>query len=145
VNKLLFLPSGKEQLVVRYAIENRGETRLQTRFACEWNIHLLGGGGNDQAYYHIPGHILDDPHFDSTGEVHQLNNFNIGNHWIQQDLGFSLSETAALWRFSIETVTGSEAGFERNHQGSCLALVWPLELEAGQTWNVEITCTGQKP
>jgi hypothetical protein len=145
VSKILFLPLGKEQLVVRYAIENRGEARLQTPFACEWNIHLLGGGSNEQAYYHIPGHVLDDGYFDSTGEVTQVNNFHIGNRWIQQDLGFSLSETATLWRFSIETVTGSEAGFERNHQGSCLALVWPLELEAGQTWSVEITCTGQKP
>ncbi|HEX6477507.1 MAG TPA: alpha-amylase/4-alpha-glucanotransferase domain-containing protein [Ktedonobacteraceae bacterium] len=145
VSKLLFLPPGKEQLVVRYAIENRGETRLQTRFACEWNFHLLGGGCNDQAYYLVPGHVLDDPHFDSTGEVPQVNNFHIGNYWIQQDLGFSLSKTATLWRFSIETVTGSEAGFERNHQGSSLTLVWPLELEAGQTWNVEITCTGQNP
>jgi len=145
VSKILFLPLGKEQLVVRYAIENRGEARLQAPFACEWNIHLLGGGSNEQAYYHIPGYVLDDGYFDSTGEVPQVNNFHIGNRWIQQDLGFSLSETATLWRFSIETVTGSEAGFERNHQGSCLALVWPLELEAGQTWSVEITCTGQKP
>jgi alpha-amylase len=145
VSKILFLPKGEEKLVVRYAIENRGETRLQTRFACEWNIHLLGGGSNDQAYYYIPGHLLDDAHFDSTGEVAQVNDLHIGNRWIQQDLGFSLSEPATLWRYSIETVTGSEAGFERNHQGSCLALVWPLELEASQTWSVEITCTGQKP
>jgi alpha-amylase len=55
-----------------------------------------------------------------------------------------LSEAATLWRFSIETVTGSEAGFERNHQGSCMTLVWPLTLEAGKSWNAEIVCTGSK-
>ncbi len=143
VRKMLFLSPGKEQLIVRYAIENRGEARLQTRFACEWNMHLLGGGSNDQAYYHVPGHLLDNEHFDSTGEVTQVDNFSVGNHWIQQDLEFTLSEAATLWRFSIETVTGSEAGFERNHQGSCLTLVWPLELEAGEIWEVEISCTGQ--
>jgi alpha-amylase len=58
---------------------------------------------------------------------------------------FALSEAATLWRFSIETVTGSEAGFERNHQGSCFALLWSLLLNAGQTWHVEIVCTGRKP
>ena len=141
--KTFFVPVGEEKLVVKYTIENRGQTRLQTRFACEWNINLLGGGGNDQAYYHIEGHELENERFDSTGEVNHVSSFNIGNSWIQQDIGFSLSEAATLWRCSIETVTGSEAGFERTHQGSCLTLLWPLLLEAGQSWSVEILCEGK--
>jgi alpha-amylase/alpha-mannosidase (GH57 family) len=141
LSKMLFIPLGEERLVVRYVIENGGQARLQTRFASEWNIHLLGGGGNDQAYYHIEE--LDNGHFESTGEVLDVRDFHIGNRWLQQDIGFSVSEAATLWRFSIETVTGSEAGFERNHQGSCLTLLWPLLLEAGQSWSVEIDCHGQ--
>ena len=144
LRKTLFIPLGEEKLLVRYMIENRGQSRLQTRFASEWNIHLLGGGGNDQAYYYVEGHALDDDRFDSTGEALEVRNFHIGNRWIQQDVGFSVNEAATLWRFSIETVTGSEAGFERTHQGSCLTLLWPLLLEAGQSWNVEIYCEGQR-
>jgi alpha-amylase len=142
VQKTLFVPNGREELMVRYTIQNQSEARLQTRFACEWNIHLLGGGGNDQAYYRVLGHFLENSHFDSTGEVEQVENLQIGNTWLQQGLEFSLSEAATLWRYSIETVTGSEAGFERNHQGSCLTLVWPLLLEPGQAWQVEIACLG---
>ncbi len=145
VKKSLFLPLGQETLLVRYTIENKGQTRLQTRFGCEWNINLLGGGANDQAYYAIDGQTLDNSHFDSTGEVQDVTSFHIGNSWIGQDLGFSLSRPTTLWRFSIETVTGSEAGFERNHQGSSLTLLWPLVLEAGQSWQVEIRCTGKYP
>jgi len=139
-------------------MQNNGRSRLQTRFASEWNFHLLGGGGNDQAYYRIPGRPQGSPlpytpsvadssleaHFDSTDEVLQVRELHIGNSWLRQDVGFSLSEAATLWRFSIDTVTGSEAGFERNHQGSCLTLLWPLLLEAGERWSVEITCTGQE-
>ena len=142
LQKTLFIPLGDENLIVRYTIHNKGQTRLQTRFACEWNVHLLGGGGNDQAYYRVEGHKLESGLFDSTGEVPQVQQFHIGNGWIKQDIGFSLDEPATLWRFSIETVTGSEAGFERNHQGSSLTLLWPLLLEANQSWNVTITCTG---
>ncbi len=145
LEKTLFVPFGEERLIVRYTIHNKGRSRLQTRFASEWNIHLLGGGTNDQAYYHVDGHNLDDNHFDGSGEVLQVQDFHIGNNWIVQDVGFSLSKATTLWRFSIETVTGSEAGFERNHQGSCLTLLWPLLLEAQQSWSVEITCTGQQP
>ncbi|HET7639334.1 MAG TPA: alpha-amylase/4-alpha-glucanotransferase domain-containing protein, partial [Ktedonobacteraceae bacterium] len=144
LTKNLFMPVGEEKLVVSYTVHNHSQARLQTRFASEWNIHLLGGGGNDQAYYHIPGQEQANSHFDSTGEVSQVQNFHIGNTWIQQDMGFSLSIPATLWRFSIDTVTGSEAGFERNHQGSCLTLLWPVLLEADQSWSVEITCTGTK-
>jgi 4-alpha-glucanotransferase len=133
VTKTLFIPSGEEQLIARYTISN---------FASEWNFHLLGGGGNDQAYYRVEDRELENSHFDSTGEVLEVRHFHIGNRWIQQDIGFALSEAATLWRFSIETVTGSEAGFERNHQGSCLTLLWPLLLEAGESWSVEITCMG---
>ena len=144
LSKTLFIPLGEESFLVRYVIENRGQTRLQTCFASEWNIHLLGGGGNDQAYYHIEDHKLDNERFDSTGDVPEVRIFHVGNTWIQQDMRFTLSEAATLWRFSIETVTGSEAGFERNHQGSCLTLIWLLLLEAGQSWSVEIRCNGQR-
>ncbi len=144
VTKTLFLPIGEEKLIVRYSIHNKGQTRLHTQFACEWNVHLLGGGGNDKAYYYVEGQELEDSHFESTGEVANVQRFHIGNTWLSQDMGFALSEAATLWRFSIETVTGSEAGFERNHQGSCIALLWPLLLEADRHWSVEITCTGQK-
>jgi alpha-amylase len=140
ISKTLVVPSGREALFVRYTIQNRSEIRLQTRFACEWNIHLLGGG-NEQAYYHIQGG-LEQSRFDSNGEVTAVETFHIGNTWLQQDMAFTLSTPATLWRYSIETVTGSEAGFERNHQGSCLLLLWPLLLEAGHSWTVDIACHG---
>ncbi|HZR41499.1 MAG TPA: alpha-amylase/4-alpha-glucanotransferase domain-containing protein [Ktedonobacteraceae bacterium] len=145
LSKSLFLPIGEEKLVVRYEIENKGQAILHTTFASEWNCNLLGGGGNAQAYYQVEGHKLEDSHFDSTGEVHQVRELHIGNTWLEQDMGFSLSEAATLWRFSIETITGSEAGFERTHQGSCLTMLWQLILDAGKTWNVEIVCSGRQP
>ncbi|HET8910238.1 MAG TPA: alpha-amylase/4-alpha-glucanotransferase domain-containing protein, partial [Ktedonobacteraceae bacterium] len=68
----------------------------------------------------------------------------IGNSWLQQEMEFKLSKPATLWRFSIDTVTGSEAGFERTHQGSSLTLLWPLTIEPGQTWSASILCQGRE-
>lgn len=144
LSKTIFLSFSEENLIVDYTILNRSQAFLQTRFACEWNFNFLGGGSNDQAYYHVAGQELENEHFDSTGESTQVSRFSIGNAWIQQDLSFTLSAEAALWRYSIDTVTGSEAGFERTHQGSCLTLVWPMLLEPGQSWSVEIRCEGKE-
>ncbi len=145
LTKTLFLPLGEEKLVIRYIIENKSQARLQTFFACEWNVNLLGGGGNPQAYYRIAGQQLENSHFDSTGEVTNVDEFSIGNTWLRQEIDFTLSEPATLWRFSIDTITGSEGGFERTHQGSCFVLLWPLLLEAGQSWSVEIITHGRLP
>lgn len=142
VNKILAVPREREELRVRYIIENRSETHLHTRFASEWNFHLLGGGGNEQAYYFVQNYEIENTRFDSSGEVTQVEHVRIGNSWLQQEVVFALSEPATLWRYSIDTVNGSEAGFERSHQGSCLTLLWPLFLEPGQIWSVEIACTG---
>ncbi len=145
ISKVLFIPRGEEKLLVRYTLTNKGQGRLHTFFASEWNFNLLGGGGNQQAYYQVEGHKLANSHFDSTGEVAGVHAFHIGNTWLQQDVGFEIDQEATLWRFSIETVTGSEAGFERTHQGSCATLIWPLILDGDQEWSVEIACTGSRP
>lgn len=143
LSKQIFVPRGEEKLVARYTIRNRGQSRLQTQFGCEWNMHLLGGG-NDQAYYRIEGNEVVHGGFDSTGVVEDARMLHVGNKWLQQDMQFSLSEAARLWRFSIETVTGSEAGFERTHQGSCFTLIWPVVIESDGAWSVEITCLGSQ-
>lgn len=145
LTKILHLPIGQEQLQVRYTIENQGQALLQSIFASEWNFNFLGGGGNQQAYYHIKGLEQPDSTFDSSGETEGVREFHIGNTWLQQDLSAALSQATTLWRFSIETVTGSEAGFERTHQGSCCMLTWPLLLEAGQQWSTSIVWSGREP
>jgi 4-alpha-glucanotransferase len=149
LTKTLFVPLAEEKLVIRYTIENKGAARLQTQFATEWNFNLLGGGHNPQAYYSIKAQTKAQEtvasYFDSTDEHIGVSEFHIGSTYLQQDLGFQLSQKATLWRFSIETVTGSEAGFERTHQGSCATLIWPLMLQVGEIWSVEITASGQNP
>jgi len=47
-----------------------------------------------------------------------------------------LSQPATLWRFPLETVTLSEAGFERGYQGTIFLPWWPLHLEPGESWQV---------
>ncbi|GHO50187.1 alpha-amylase/4-alpha-glucanotransferase domain-containing protein [Ktedonospora formicarum] len=143
LSKQITLPCGEESLRVQYTLTNQGEVTLYTRFACEWNLNLLGGGANEQAYYLIEQQEQVKVPFDSKGEVCEVERLHLGNSWLAQDLEITMSHPATLWRFSLDTVTGSEAGFERTHQGSCLVLTWPLQLAPGTTWQVEIVCTGR--
>ena len=45
---------------------------------------------------------------------------------------------ARLWRFPVETVQNSEAGFEKSYQCSNVTASWRLRLEPGDTWRVSM-------
>jgi 4-alpha-glucanotransferase len=145
LSKLIVVPLAEEKLIVRYQIENLGQARLHTNFASEWNMNLLGGGGNPQAYCTLETQPQTHDHFDSTAEADHIQELHVGNTWLRQDIGFFINQPATLWRFSIDTVTGSEAGFERTHQGSNFTFLWPLLIESGDTWTVEIIVQGSIP
>ncbi|MBI4319824.1 MAG: DUF1926 domain-containing protein [Chloroflexi bacterium] len=138
IRKELGVPLGREELVARYTVTNSSDHPAEVVFASEWNFNLLGGGHNDQAYCEVPGVTLEDTHFDARGEVPSIGSLRIGNRWLGIDLHLTLSREGRLWRFPIEAVSNSEGGFERTHQGGCTLLSWPLRLDAGQSWDVEM-------
>jgi hypothetical protein len=45
---------------------------------------------------------------------------------------------AETWISAIDTVSNSEAGFERVYQGSVLVFSWPLVLAAGRSTTVRM-------
>lgn len=46
---------------------------------------------------------------------------------------------AEFWIAPIETVSDSEAGFERVYQGSQILIVWPEEFATGTPWRGQMT------
>ena len=56
-------------------------------------------------------------------------------------MALKTNHEATFWRFPLETVSGSEAGFERTYQGSCLLLQWLLKLPPGESVDIELEWT----
>jgi alpha-amylase len=133
IAKELSLQPGKDGLRVDYTLTNASDTAISSIFGTEWNINLLGGGHNDQAYYHIPGAELGDWHLDSTGEVSQVQEVALGNTRLGAEVRLRLSQPVNLWRFPVEAICNSESGLERVYQGSCILLMLPFSLLPGQS------------
>ena len=53
-----------------------------------------------------------------------------GNEYVGLEIATRVDPAAEAWISSIETVSSSEAGFERVYQGSALVFAWPLDLRA---------------
>jgi alpha-amylase len=112
-------------LSVAVEVQNRGLGAASGTLELEWNINLMGGGANPDAYF---AWDEKDARFDTSGLVAGGTELRLGNRYEGVELAVELDPPAAQEWKSVDTVSNSESGFERVHQGSCLIQRWPLEL-----------------
>jgi len=109
-------------------VENRSDRPLRARLGSEWTLTMLGGGGNPAAWWDVAG--ARSAH-DGAGEAHGVGALAQGNDYIGIVVATTVSVPADAWWAPVETISNSEAGFERVYQGSGLLLSWPLDLAPG--------------
>jgi 4-alpha-glucanotransferase len=117
------------RLGLEVAVENRSDHALTTRIGIEWNLTMLGGGGNPAAWYEVSG--ARTAH-DGSGAIDGVTAVRQGNDHVGVTINTFVEPAADAWWAPIETVSNSENGFERVYQGSALLLSWPLTLGPGE-------------
>jgi len=137
VRKEVSARTGASEVLVRYDIMNMSNEELNASFGSEFNFSLLAGNAHDR-YYDIPGHSLDKRNLASLGETNNVGEVGLVDEWLKLRLTLSFSTPAVLWRAPVETVSQSEAGFERVYQSSMVMPIWRISLGAGSSWKVEI-------
>jgi alpha-amylase len=123
--------------MVRYEIENLSAEELNTSFGSEFNVSFLAGNAHDR-YYDVPGHVLEKRNLASTGETNNVMQVSLVDEWLNLKLTLAFSQSASLWRAPVETVSQSEAGFERVYQSSMVMPIWRLSLSPAKSWETEI-------
>jgi 4-alpha-glucanotransferase len=118
-------------LGLEVAVVNPSDRPIAFDLGVEWALTMLGGGGNPDAYYEV-GEAFEDHRHDSAGELARTTVIGSGNTNVGIGVVTSLDPAATAWWSPIETISNSEAGFERTYQGSALVLVWPTELAPGE-------------
>lgn len=122
---------------VKYTVSNPSETAIEVRFGVETVVGF--DGGQDLQYCAL--RVGDNPERLSLNEVaalDQVTRYAADSNIRNLTLTTNLSIPAALWRFPLETITLSEAGFERGYQGTVFLQLWDLHLHAGGSWSVTI-------
>jgi alpha-amylase len=137
IRKTIFHHASIPEILVRYEIANTAREELNTTFGSEFNFSLLAGNAHDR-YYDIPGHVLDKRNLASIGETNNVGRVSLVDEWLKLSVILSFSEPAVLWRAPVETVSQSEAGFERVYQSSMVMPLWRISLAPGKTWKTEI-------
>lgn len=137
LRKDVSLRSDESEIIVRYSITNRSNEELNTSFGSELNFSLLAGDAHDR-YYDIPGHTLEKKNLASFGETNNVSRVSLVDEWLKIRLTLAFSRPAVLWRAPVETVSQSEAGFERVYQSSMVMPLWRISLLPGKSWETEI-------
>ncbi len=125
-------------ITLEVVARNTGASAVDARIGLDWALTMLGGGGNPSAWFDLGDRRVA---FDSTGELASSQVIGFGNDAVGVSVVASASPAADIWWASIETISISEDGFERTHQGASLVFVWPLQLAPGASaaWQVSMS------
>ncbi|HEY4691467.1 MAG TPA: alpha-amylase/4-alpha-glucanotransferase domain-containing protein, partial [Anaerolineae bacterium] len=138
VEKKIVAKPGKSELAVTYTVTNIGDQALSVRFGVETNWGVSGGDSSEGAYAVWPGGSLK--RLNEISATRGATEVAIVHEWMGRVI-IRLSEAATWWQFPIETVSNSEAGFERVYQGASFLAHWPLELKPGGVWKMSVHFT----
>jgi len=130
---------GAVGLNVVIEVRNLSDQRLEATYANEWNFSLLGGNSPDR-YFLLDGEPPEASNLASTG-TDTVRSLTMVLEWEGLSLELAFPAPTEVWRHPIETVSMSEAGFERVYQCSGILPVWPLELAPGELAVLGFTLT----
>lgn len=128
VQKIVKYNTGKTEFAVDYTITNREPKTVDIWFGVEFSVGLMAGDAHDR-YYMVEKRSLDDKRLRSTGVEKNVKHFSLVDEWLGIETAFTLKQAATLWRHPIETVSLSEAGFERIYQCSIVTPTWRTKLD----------------
>ena len=136
LSKHIRLAAGESAVEIRYDIACGGAWPKNLFFAVEFAANLLTGSAEDR-YYRSDGTDLGRAMLGTRGCHDGLSHIAARDEWQRLECGWRFSKPARVHRFAIETVSQSEGGQERVHQGCVVVPAWRLD----QTGDGVFSCT----
>ncbi len=138
VSKSFTFRHGEDTYRATYTVRNLSDAPIDVRFAVELASGFDGGQEMQYCHYRVNGggdkrslrEIL--AHTDVTAHTSVTSIRNLA-------LTTRVDQPCTLWTFPLDTVTMSEAGYERGYQGTVYLHIWALHLEPGQEWQGNLT------
>ncbi|MDZ7374386.1 MAG: DUF1926 domain-containing protein [candidate division KSB1 bacterium] len=137
LEKLVSVNPASAELEFRIRVANPGPESLELWYACELNFALLAGEAPDR-YFRFPGAEQQPRHLASSGEVRSTEWIALVDEWQGVEFRLEFSPAVDVWRFPVETVSMSEAGFERVYQSSVILPNVRRAWGPGEVWEMTI-------
>ncbi|MDP2682847.1 MAG: DUF1926 domain-containing protein [Deltaproteobacteria bacterium] len=116
------------EIDIKYLATNLEQNIFDVKFGVEFNLILPCCDGPD-GFYDVRGKDIRNKGLGSAGEIAGIRQISMVDKWTKMRVSFSFDKDTSFWRFPIETVSLSEAGFEKIFQGSCLLFFWDISID----------------
>ena len=136
VHKKMTFHNGEGMIVTEYTINNNAGRPIDLWFGIEFNYGLQAGHAEDR-YYYMQSGALKEKYLDTRAILENAKFIGMRDMWRDLDIRVVIDRESTIWRFPIETISLSEAGFEKVYQSSVIFPNWKLTLN--QKWRVTIT------
>ena len=140
IQKSLTFDPHLPKIELAYAIKNLHHEPLSLHFGMEFVFALLAGKEANRRY-HFSGREVADCTLSSIGAVASVESVELLDDWLGLKITLTAPLAHAIWRFPIETVSQSEAGFDRVYQSSVVFPNWKIELSGHDDWNTKLSLT----
>jgi hypothetical protein len=133
VDKRVRVTATRAALDIHYRLTWKGPEPLRARWATQLNLTLTAGEAPGR-FYRIPG----SPSLGARGAICGSTALTLVDEWAGAEVEIGASGPGDMGFAPIETVSLSEAGFERIYQGSAILVSWPVTLDPGASWDVRL-------
>jgi alpha-amylase len=136
IKKQVLVDLTEPEVRVSYTLKWSGPSSIKGRWGIQWNLALTAGEAPGR-FYRLP----DRPSLGSRGDAPDRRCVELVDEWVDCAVALAWERSAHVGWAPVETVSNSEAGFERIYQGSSVLLTWPVALAPGKEWREEIVMT----
>jgi hypothetical protein len=141
IEKRIRMSADAARLDIDHRITSAADRPLEFRHAIEFNFTMLAGAAHDRWYTVDGERPPEEPNLGGRGVHAGVRSVALHDAWENFAVRLDWSRPADLWRLPVDTISQSEAGFERVYQSSCLLPQWRVRLEPGATWQTTLTLT----
>ncbi len=138
VSKTFALQQDQKSFSVIYTLTHSSSTPLEVRFGVETCVGFDGGQDLNYCSLRLEDRAERLPLYE-IGSFDAVSRYSADSNLRTLTQVTELSKPATLWRFPLETIALSEAGFERGYQGTAFLQVWTVTLAPDEAWSVVIT------
>lgn len=135
VNRKMRFLNNEGKIISDYTLQNLSDKPLDIWFGVEFNFGLQAGHAEDRFYYSGNGE-LKEKYLDTKSIIDNIKSIGLRDLWRNLDIRLEMSRESSIWRFPVETISLSEAGFEKVYQSSVLFPNWRINLT--KKWQVTI-------
>ena len=138
VTKTVSLAAGGNSLAVRYEFDGLPAGR-PVHFASATHVAGMAGGAEDRYFHDESGDRRGT--LDAELDLRDATRLGLCDEWLGLDVALEWDVPGGVWTYPVETVSGSEAGFESVFQSCAVVPHWEFVAPADGRWSVGLTLT----